>query len=140
MVLLDKITIKTVKSLPFFPHYGKLPYFFFKLPHFMFSDKCIKYSLPPKNIRTIDQKRVIFYNFWNRGSHRNDCFLFLELFSIISQAHYVRSSVKNVLFRTYLFQNSLWTHPPLDFCTVIVHEIILSKSIGPTKSISDKKA
>ena len=30
--------------------------------------------------------------------------------------------------------------PPLDFCTVIVHEIILSKSIGPTKSISDKKA
>ena len=34
----------------------------------------------------------------------------------------------------------LRTHPPLDFCTMIVHEIILSKSIGPTKSISDKKA
>ena len=23
---------------PFFPHYGKLPYCFFKLPHFIFSD------------------------------------------------------------------------------------------------------
>ena len=34
----------------------------------------------------------------------------------------------------------LRTYPPLDFCTVIVHEIILKKSIGPTKSISDKKA
>ena len=29
--------------------------------------------------------------------------------------------------------------PPLDFCTVIIHEIILSKSTIPTGSISDKK-
>ena len=27
----------------------------------------------------------------------------------------------------------------MDFCIVIVHKIILSKSIGPTKSISEKK-
>ena len=31
------------------------------------------------------------------------------------------------------------TLPPLDFCTVIVHEIMLSKSTIPTGSISDKK-
>ena len=30
--------------------------------------------------------------------------------------------------------------PPLDFCTVIVHEIILSKITIPTGLISDKKA
>ena len=109
MILLDKITIKIVKSLPFFPHYGKLPYFFFKLPHFMFSEKCTKYYLFQKNTRTIYQKRVIFCNFRNISSHRNDCFLFLQLFSIIYQALYVRSSVPNVFFCTYIFQNSLMT-------------------------------
>ena len=39
------------------------------------------------------QKRVTFCNFWNRSSHRNDCFWFLELFSMIYQANYVRSSI-----------------------------------------------
>ena len=29
--------------------------------------------------------------------------------------------------------------PLLDFCTMIVHEIILSKNTNPTGSISDKK-
>ena len=95
--------------LPFFPRYGKLPYFFFKLTHFMLSEKCKKYYLSQNNIRTIYEKRVTLYNFWNRSSHRNDCLLFLELFSIIHQAHYVRSSVRNVSFCTYLFQNSLTT-------------------------------
>ena len=109
MVLLDKITIKTGKSLPFFPHYVKLDYFFFKLPHFMFSEKCTKYSLSQKINRTIYQKRVTFCNFWNRSSHRNDGFLFLELFAIVYQLHYVRSYVRYVFFRTYLFQKNLIT-------------------------------
>ena len=50
-----KNTIKTVNSLPFFPHYGKLPYFSFKLPHLMFPDNCTKLSLSPKNTLTIYQ-------------------------------------------------------------------------------------
>ena len=33
----------------------------------------------------------------------------------------------------------LKTLPPVDFCTVIVHEIILLKSTIPTGSISEKK-
>ena len=36
MILLDKITIKSVRLLPYFPRYGKLPNFSFKLPHFIF--------------------------------------------------------------------------------------------------------
>ena len=75
----------------------------------MFLEKCTKYSRSPKNTQTIDQKRVTFYNFWNRSSHRNDCFSFLELCSIIYQAHYIRTSVRNVFIRMCLFQNSLMT-------------------------------
>ena len=41
---------------------------------FMFSENCTKLSLSQKNTRTIYQKRVTFCNFWNRSSHRNDCF------------------------------------------------------------------
>ena len=48
MILLDKITIKPVKLLPFSPHYGKLPYFFFKLPHFIFSEKFQNILFPKK--------------------------------------------------------------------------------------------
>ena len=106
MILLDKITIKPVKSLPFSPHYGKLPYFSLNY-HILYFQMYFNISLSFKNIRTIYQKRVTFCNFWNRSSHRNDCFLFLELFSIIYQAHNVRSSVQNVFFCTYLFQKSL---------------------------------
>ena len=43
-----KLPLKTVKSLPFFPHYSKLPYFFFKLPHFIFSDVFPIFLFPPK--------------------------------------------------------------------------------------------
>ena len=49
MILLDEITIKTVKLLPFFPHCGKLAYFFFKLPHFIFSYVLPIFLFPPKN-------------------------------------------------------------------------------------------
>ena len=36
---------KTVQLLPFPPLYDKLPNFFYRLPHFTFSEKCIKLSL-----------------------------------------------------------------------------------------------
>ena len=45
----------------------------------------------PNNV----SKRLKFCNFWNRSSYRNDCFWILELFSIIYQAHFERSSVHN---------------------------------------------
>ena len=37
MIVFDKITIKTVKSLTYFPHYGNLPYFSLNY-HVLFSD------------------------------------------------------------------------------------------------------
>ena len=84
MVLLDKITIKTSQIFTFFRYYGKLPIF-------MFSEERKKYSLSQKNTQTIYQKWVTFCNIWSAISHRNNCFLFLEYFSRIYQAHYVRS-------------------------------------------------
>ena len=64
----------------------------------MLLEKNSKYSLYQKNTRIIYQKRVILCNFWNRRSHRNHCFLFLELFLIIFLARYVRSLVRFFLF------------------------------------------
>ena len=96
----------------------------------MFLEKCTKYSLSPKNTQTIDQKRVTFYNFWNRSSHRNDCFSFLELFSIIYQAHYVRSQFQNEFFLTYLFQNSLTTTAHfIIWCLICVFSIFIGGSV-----------
>ena len=46
---------KNSQIVTIFPHYGKLPYFFFKLPHFMFSENCTKFSLSSKNTLTIYQ-------------------------------------------------------------------------------------
>ena len=54
----------------------------------------------------------------------------------LTAVFFIPESESVLIFATLI----LMTHPPLDFCTVIVHEIILKKSIGPTNSISDKKA
>ena len=43
---------KNSQIVTLFPRYGKLPYIFFKSPHFMFSDNCKKLSLSPKNTQT----------------------------------------------------------------------------------------
>ena len=73
--------------------------------HILYFQMCFQHFSFFQKYRTIYQKRVTFCNFWNRSSNRNDCFWFLELFSIIYQAHSIRSYVQNVFFRTYLFQN-----------------------------------
>ena len=91
---------KTSQIVTLSPHYGKLPYFSLNY-HIIYFQKKSKYSLSQKNTRTIYQKRVTSCNFWNISSHRNNCFLFLELFSIIYQAHSVCSSVRSV-FRHFI--------------------------------------
>ena len=48
MILLDKITNKSVRLLPFPPHDGKLPDFSYKLPYFIFSDVFSIFIFPPK--------------------------------------------------------------------------------------------
>ena len=53
MILWNKITIKTVKFLPFFSHYGKLPDFLFKLRHFIFSDVFQIFLFPPKILKNV---------------------------------------------------------------------------------------
>ena len=74
MILLDKITIKSVRSLPFSPHNGKLPDFSNKLPHFKISDILSIFIFPPKVPEQCIKKNYIIGNFWNRFSYRNDCF------------------------------------------------------------------
>ena len=85
MILLEQITIKPSQIITLFSSLWEIALFFFKIPHFMFSDKCTKYSLSHKNTQTIYQKRVTFCNFWNRSSHRNDCFWFLEFSTFLYQ-------------------------------------------------------
>ena len=108
MILFDKTTIKTIQIVNLFSSLWYITLFFLRSPHFMFSEKFKIFSFPKKT-RTIYQKCVTFCNFWNNGYYINNCFLFLELFSIIYKAHYVCSSVRNVFFRTCLFQNILMT-------------------------------
>ena len=92
-----KLPLKTVKSSPFF--LIMVNYHIFSLNyHILYFHMCFQYISFLKKIRTIYQKRVTFRNFWNRSSHRNDCFWFLELFSTIYQAHSVGSSFRNVFF------------------------------------------
>ena len=47
-------------------------------------------------------KQVTFYNFGNRSSHGNDCFWFLELFSIKYQAQSVHSYIISTPPGTFL--------------------------------------
>ena len=47
---------KTVKSITFSPHFGKVPYFHFKLPHSKFSEKFTKISISLKDTRILFSK------------------------------------------------------------------------------------
>ena len=112
MILLDKITIKTVKSLPFvypffliivnYPIFSLNYHIISFQMYFQYSSFLLKY---PNTFQIL----VTFCKFWNRSSHRNDCFWFLELFSRIYQAHSVRSSVWNAFFVRNYFRTVSFT-------------------------------
>ena len=97
MVLLDNITIKS-QIVTLFPHFGKLPYFPFKLRHFMSSENCTLLSLSPLNTQTFYQKEVTFYNFRKRSSHRNDCFQFF-----FKYIYYFTSTFSKFVILTWVF-------------------------------------
>ena len=96
-----KLPLKPVRLLPFSFIMVNYPILSLNY-HILYFQMYFQYfSFLPKYPNNIS-KRVTFCNFWNRTSHRNDWFRFLELFSIIHQAHSVRSSVKMYFFvRTY---------------------------------------
>ena len=70
-------------NYPIFSLNYHILYFWMYFQYFSFLQKY------PNNL----SKRVTFCNFWNSGSRINYCFWFLELFSMIYQAHSVRSSI-----------------------------------------------
>ena len=53
----------------------------------------VKNILSPKKYPNNLSKTGNILKIWNRSFHLNDCFLFLDFFSIIYQAHFIRSSV-----------------------------------------------
>ena len=59
MILLEKITIKSVRSLPFFPHNGKLPDFSYKLLHFKISDVLSIFIFPPRIPKQCMENKII---------------------------------------------------------------------------------
>ena len=101
-----KLPLKTVKLLLFFLIMVNYPIVHYITTFYIF--RCTSnIFLLSQSTRTMFQKRVTFCIFWNEISHRNDCFWFLELFSILYQAHSVCYSVQNLLICMYLFQNIL---------------------------------
>ena len=78
-----KLPLKIVKPLPFSPLYGKLSYFSFHCQILCFQKIYTKLYLSLNITRTIYQKHVTFCNFRNRSSHRNNCFWFLDLITLL---------------------------------------------------------
>ena len=68
MILFDKITIKISQIVTLFPHYGKLSDFPLD-DHIIYFHMYFQYLSSSKNTRTMYQKRVTFYNFWNISSY-----------------------------------------------------------------------
>ena len=59
MVLLEKITIKPLKLLPFSPHYGKLPYFLLNANILCFQKYVKILSFPKKRPNDLSKRGSI---------------------------------------------------------------------------------